>query len=80
MDSIHTIMIAVILAVAVLVTAVTVHSSNKWKEFAAQHNCQMVADNAGTSSFGITLDGKMGMIRSASTKSFKCDDGVTYTR
>ena len=54
--------------------------SKSWDTFKSTHDCQVTAQNKGATSYGMTTNGTMGMIQSLPTTTFKCNDGVTYTR
>jgi hypothetical protein len=70
------------IAVALVVAAVaaTIYNGNQWKEFSQEHECKVVAKHAGTTGYGMTSTGKMGMVTTSATTSYLCNDGVTYTR
>ena len=52
------------------------YEDSQWQDFSKAHNCQLVAKNKGT--VIVTTSGHFGV--SEDTKSYKCDDGITYTR
>ena len=62
--------------------------SDRWREFAAAHNCQKVAEKSGDtvagSGIGFTPDGKVVVLSTITATSGKtgwiCDDGATYWR
>jgi Tfp pilus assembly protein PilE len=72
--------VLVIVIVFPLVIWSTYAESKSWDSFKSTHDCQVIAQNKGTTSYGMTTNGTMGMIQSLPTTTFKCNDGVTYTR
>ena len=70
--------VLVIVIMFPLVIWSTYSESKSWDTFKSTHDCQVTAQNKGTTSYGMTTNGTM--IQSLPTTTFKCNDGVTYTR
>ena len=51
-------------------------SERQWQDWAAKHHCVKVAETAPQT----TVDSRGHTITIPSTTSYKCDDGITYTR
>lgn len=57
-----------------------VQGEANWKQFAQEHDCKVIAQHNGTSSVGVTYNGKVGSIYTPGTVTYHCNDGVDYTR
>ena len=73
------VVIGSVLAIAVLVYF-AVKDGREWDAFAAAHECKVVAKADGTWGYGMTADGKWGQIYIPGKTTFRCNDGVDYTR
>ena len=69
---------AATLVLAVLTFAF--YEANQWSTFKAEHDCKVIARNAGTTGYGVMTNGKMGVVSTAGTTTWRCNDGVDYTR
>ena len=76
-------LVALIVA-AVLLSALAIllvsHSNARWEQFVEQHDCKIIARHKGTSTVGIGADGKMVSLYTRGTVTWRCNDGVDYTR
>lgn len=73
------------LIVALLLVAVgaSISEAEKWERFAAEHDCKLVRVVSGSVSYGtVTINGKTGSADSYTPerKTYRCNDGVEYTR
>ena len=57
----------------------SVYEQNQWNAFAAQHQCKVVAKIAGYSTYGYH-NGKYQTYWVSSRETFRCNDGIDYTR
>lgn len=76
----------ILLAVALVIASVyyAIENEKEWDKFSAEHKCEVVERISGTTSTGLGVgpNGQVGMVTltSPSKTSYKCDDGVIYTR
>ena len=60
------------------------HESNKWETFSTEHHCEVVSKAAGSIRFMpvVGSKGNIDMILWPESEkvSYRCDDGITYTR
>jgi hypothetical protein len=68
-----------VLAIAALVYY-SVQEEKEWDAFAATHECKVVAKDEGSWGYGVTSNGKMGSVFMPGKTTFRCNDGVDYTR
>lgn len=52
----------------------------QWEGFSKEHACKIVAISNGSYATGVTTGGKAATVFNPGSKSFLCDDGITYTR
>ena len=71
--------IAIVLLLASIILLVA-HSNARWEQFVEQHDCKIIARHKGTSTVGIGADGKMVSLYTRGTVTWRCNDGVDYTR
>ena len=70
---------AAALATAGLV-AYVIYDDMQWSAFAAENDCKVIAKTEPTTGYGITANGKMGMVFIDARVTYRCNDGVDYTR
>ena len=51
----------------------------KFETFATEHDCKVIGQTDEKYGYG-TVNGKMGAVIIPATKTYKCNDGVNYTR
>ncbi|CAB4130011.1 hypothetical protein UFOVP116_225 [uncultured Caudovirales phage] len=51
-----------------------------WKTFKESHNCKIIAESASSLSYGTTTNGRIGTYATPKRTTYRCDDGVEYTR
>lgn len=56
-----------------------VYDEGQWTAFAAENDCKIVAQTADQTSYG-WVNGKMSTTTISGTKTYRCADGVDYTR
>jgi hypothetical protein len=57
----------------------SVYEQNQWNAFAAQHECKVVGKIAGYSTYGY-YNGKYQTYWVPSKTTYRCNDGIDYTR
>jgi hypothetical protein len=70
------------LALFIVVVAICLGMQGEanWRQFAQEHDCKVIARHDGTNSVGVTYTGKVGSIYTPGTVTYRCNDGVDYTR
>jgi hypothetical protein len=57
-----------------------IYEQNQWDAFASENNCKLIAHKDSTVGYGLQANGKMGTIVIDATNTYRCADGVDYTR
>lgn len=77
-------MAVVAIGLVCLAVWIGIEEQKQWNAFAKAHHCKKVAEIAGYYSYGtgMTSNGKIGTVSqwNPSRETFRCDDGVDYTR
>jgi hypothetical protein len=63
-----------------LLIAAEIQNEMEWKEFAQAHACRVIGKSASSSSYVLMSNGKMGTVENSGTTTYRCDDGIDYTR
>lgn len=53
---------------------------NRWVDFSRAHHCKVVAKTEGNFGTGLGTNGKLTTIYINGTTTYRCDDGIDYTR
>lgn len=56
------------------------YDNAKWQEFAQAHECRLVGHKDQSYGYGLTSNGKMGTIFIPETNTYRCNNGIDYTR
>lgn len=83
MDRQLTIGLATVISAFVVIAWLAIEDERRWQEFAAAHECQIVAQTRGRTAYGGTyVNGQYApsSMYVAGTKTYRCNDGVEYTR
>jgi hypothetical protein len=77
----HIALMAVV-AIVFVVIAIVIgkYESDKWDAFAKAHQCKVIAKSAGHNAWGVGSDGKYSSYYVAGTTTYRCNDGIDYTR
>jgi len=51
-----------------------------WALFKIAHHCEIVGRGDAQRAFGVTTDGELALTETDPTESWRCDDGMTYTK
>lgn len=51
-----------------------------WARFKIEHRCELVGRGDAQRAFGITTDGDLALTETDPTESWRCDDGMVYTK
>ena len=77
-------MAATAAGIVALMFTLIIKEQEEWKVFSAAHECKVVAKTQGHSSVGTLYNSNgsvgFGSIYSPGSKSYLCNNGITYTR
>ncbi len=81
-DLIMYLLIGVVVVAAGLAVWFLVKDEQRWQDFRAAHHCTIVGRESGGVAWGINTgkDGGLIPIVNPDKTSWRCDDGITYTR
>jgi hypothetical protein len=77
---IGTVVVIILLLLLPLIWFHVEHDHKSWDKFAAEHNCQEVRHQEETTVMTVLSNGKVGISTLPATTTYRCDDGVEYTR
>lgn len=63
-----------------IVIYATYQESVEWQKFSKEHDCVVIAKSKGAIMPAATSNGSLGMIQEPDKVTYKCNDGITYTR
>lgn len=70
----------VILAIFGAVVYSSAQEKARWEAFSKSHACKIIAKSEGRWGYGIGSDGKSTSVYIDGTTTYRCNDGIDYTR
>lgn len=59
---------------------VSAEDQKKWDAFSRTHDCKVIAKTAGNWGTGVGSNGKVTSVYISGTTTYRCNDGIDYTR
>lgn len=77
MDKLIYILVGVLVIAAIIIS---IQEEKDWNKFKVEHNCKVTGVVDGHWAFGMTSNGNAGDVFIPGSKTYMCDDGISYTK